>query len=320
MKLNMEMGSLVSEARLYGQDILETAMFSEYVRNCLYRHGYRTVGHLARMTAQELLTIKGIREPQCSEIVNTLAKLGVMIPEYRENPPSLIYDTARKLPYPQNLIYDIFGGETYGRDIEKLMGPDHIRGLAVALAMLSDQDETMLLLRYKHLYSYEEVGKHYQLTKERARQIIREALRKLRHPSQSKLIAFGLNRYIEDRAAHEAQIISEHLLYDEYIRGYRDGIEDTPEKHQEFCQNQALLPMPIENLCLSVRSYNCLKRAGINTVNDICAADTDQILHIRNLGMKSTEEIAKKLREKGLLATAWDKAIEKRRATWGKLV
>ena len=199
----MELEFVVNEVKLYGQDILESRLFSEYVRNCLYRQGYRTVGHLARMTVQDLHKIKGIYERQCTEIVETLAENGIKIPEDRDPNTSRIYDAARKLPYPQNLIYDIFGGPTYEKSFQDMLDHDHMRGLAAALASLSDREETMILLRYKHLYSLEAVGKHYRVTHERARQIIQFALRKLRHPSRSRLIKLGLNGYIEYRVEQE---------------------------------------------------------------------------------------------------------------------
>jgi len=58
--------------------------------------------------------------------------------------------------------------------------------------------------------------------------------------------------------------------------------------------------MSIEDLDLSMRSYNCLKRAGINTVSELLQRNEEEMIKVRNLGKKSLEEVVKKLSELGL--------------------
>ena len=58
--------------------------------------------------------------------------------------------------------------------------------------------------------------------------------------------------------------------------------------------------MNIEDLDLSVRSFNCLKRAGINTVSDLAQKTEDEMMKVRNLGRKSLEEVKKKLIDIGI--------------------
>ena len=58
--------------------------------------------------------------------------------------------------------------------------------------------------------------------------------------------------------------------------------------------------MSIDELELSVRSYNCLKRAGINTVQELCAKTSAEMMKVRNLGRKSLDEVLGKLSEIGL--------------------
>ena len=60
------------------------------------------------------------------------------------------------------------------------------------------------------------------------------------------------------------------------------------------------MEMTIEDLDLSVRSYNCLKRANINTVANLTAKTEEEMMKVRNLGRKSLEEVKKKLQELGL--------------------
>ena len=58
--------------------------------------------------------------------------------------------------------------------------------------------------------------------------------------------------------------------------------------------------MTIEELDLSVRSYNCLKRAGINTLQELTDKTESDMMRVRNLGRKSLEEVKNKLTELGL--------------------
>ena len=58
-----------------------------------------------------------------------------------------------------------------------------------------------------------------------------------------------------------------------------------------------MLEMTIEELDLSVRSYNCLKRAGINTVQELASKTEQEMIKVRNLGRKSLEEVKIKLQE-----------------------
>ena len=58
--------------------------------------------------------------------------------------------------------------------------------------------------------------------------------------------------------------------------------------------------MTIEELDLSVRAYNCLKRAGINTVNELVQKNQEDMMKVRNLGKKSLEEVEQKLQALGL--------------------
>ena len=61
-----------------------------------------------------------------------------------------------------------------------------------------------------------------------------------------------------------------------------------------------VMAINIDELELSVRSYNCLKRAGINTVQELCSKTPDEMMKVRNLGRKSLDEVLAKLKELGL--------------------
>ena len=67
-----------------------------------------------------------------------------------------------------------------------------------------------------------------------------------------------------------------------------------------------VLDMTIEELDLSVRSFNCLKRANINTVEDLISKTEDEMMKVRNLGRKSLEEVINKLAMMGLSLASED--------------
>ena len=71
-------------------------------------------------------------------------------------------------------------------------------------------------------------------------------------------------------------------------------------KETEKVNDEKVLDRTIEELDLSVRSYNCLKRAGINTVHDLTEKTEPEMMKVRNLGRKSLEEVKVKLADLGL--------------------
>lgn len=90
-----------------------------------------------------------------------------------------------------------------------------------------------------------------------------------------------------------AKIIQDHtLLFVNLVDTMQDvEILTTPAEDKQ----QKVLEMTIEDMDLSVRSFNCLKRAGINTVEDLTRKSKEDMLKVRNLGLKSLEEVIKKL-------------------------
>lgn len=142
----MDTEFIYEKMKLYNKDIT-TVGFSEYVVDCLYWRGYKTVGKIAKMTVQDLLEIGGIGEKYCSEIVDKMAELGIKLVDLRDENPPHTYALSRKYPYPQNLIADAKNIDPNELEFE-IYSPDRIKGIAVALATLTEQEETMIILRY----------------------------------------------------------------------------------------------------------------------------------------------------------------------------
>ncbi len=95
-----------------------------------------------------------------------------------------------------------------------------------------------------------------------------------------------------------AKIMNEHLNLFITLTEHVNDVEIMVQKEED--KKEKVLEMTIEELDLSVRSYNCLKRAGINTVEELTLKSEEDMMKVRNLGKKSLEEVQKKLAELAL--------------------
>lgn len=101
-----------------------------------------------------------------------------------------------------------------------------------------------------------------------------------------------------DALSLSAKILTDHLEIFVNMTDEAKNTEIMVEK--EETQKEKMLEMTIEELDLSVRSYNCLKRAGINTVQELTNKSEPEMIKVRNLGRKSLEEVKSKLSDLGL--------------------
>jgi DNA-directed RNA polymerase subunit alpha len=102
----------------------------------------------------------------------------------------------------------------------------------------------------------------------------------------------------EEGVSIGAKIMEEHLKLFIDLTESMEDVEIMVEKEED--QKEKALEMTIEELELSVRSFNCLKRASINTVEELTQRTEEDMMKVRNLGKKSLEEIRNKLDELGL--------------------
>ena len=101
-----------------------------------------------------------------------------------------------------------------------------------------------------------------------------------------------------DAVSLAAKVLSDHLKSFINLSDKTAGIQVIAENVDN--SKDKALEMNIDELELSVRSYNCLKRAGINTVEELCNRTSEDMMKVRNLGRKSLEEVLSKLKELGL--------------------
>ncbi|EGY80188.1 DNA-directed RNA polymerase subunit alpha [Peptoniphilus indolicus] len=95
-----------------------------------------------------------------------------------------------------------------------------------------------------------------------------------------------------------AKILTEHLDLFIGLTDHVDQVNIMVEKPED--DKEKVLEMTVEEMDLSVRSFNCLKRANINTVEELASKTEDEMMKVRNLGRKSLEEVINKLNELGL--------------------
>ncbi len=112
----------------------------------------------------------------------------------------------------------------------------------------------------------------------------------------------------EDSVSLAAKVLSEHLNLFVDLSDAASRTEVMSAKKEDVKVN--VMNMSIDELELSVRSYNCLKRAGINTVSELTNKTPDEMMKVRNLGRKSLEEVLEKLKDLGLELKAGNGELE----------
>lgn len=200
-------------------------------------------------------------------------------------------------PYPYNLLDEVIRGRW-----ESALNTDQEAGLEHALSTLTEREQQAIAEYYGNGGTLESTAKLWNVTKERARQIIAKAVRKLRHPMRLKIIKYGLYGWNRRKAIEQ-----EDLMLDEQeamLIHRRAILEQLLEEKQEIKRE-----ITIEDMDLSVRVYNCLLRARIRTLNDLMKYTKENgysgLCRIRNLGRKSLSEIFRKMEE--LTGTDWYK-------------
>jgi DNA-directed RNA polymerase subunit alpha len=101
-----------------------------------------------------------------------------------------------------------------------------------------------------------------------------------------------------DAVARAGKIIDEHMML--FVDQAATTLSDVGIFSAPVDEGESLLDTPIEELDLSVRSYNCLKRQGVNTIGQLTECSENDLLNIRNFGAKSIEEVKDKLQQMSL--------------------
>lgn len=202
--------------------------------------------------------------------------------------------------YPYNLLLAIKGKSD--RRIPDRFTDDHWAGLRYVLSLLDHREEGILLCRYEEGKSRSEISDDYGITAERVRQIETKACRKLQRLPNWNYIAFGVAGYVRKVALRE---------YDKgysagYQAGYQDGTTDAASGRTRPVASDEIQNLPIEQLGLSTRAYNCMVAAKCSRIGDVARLSEEQIATMKRLGRISANEIALALQAQGIKRTAWD--------------
>jgi len=160
---------------------------------------------------------------------------------------------------------------------------------------LTPREFKVIELRYRDHLSLEQTAKRFDVTRERIRQVEIKAIRKLSSPHT--LLKYSAVPYEVYQSEQEARKKAEDRL--DWL--LQKAVTVTDNYEVTIDPNSELLKEKIGSMDLSVRSYNCLTRAGLRTVKDIVNVEEEPFYEIRNLGVHSANEIISKIHERGLL-------------------
>lgn len=215
------------------------------------------------------------------------------------------------LEYPETLLVQLdITPESYGNYYNEII-PNFETNLEKAIenSNLTDREVYCLKAYYKEVRNLESVSKSLNITRGRVNQIIRKAIMKLKHSSKELLIQ-GKDKFELISLNEKEEIIKEFkekISYDLIIEWISN--HEITEELLDICHSiintyhnrpKEQEEITIEDLDLSVRSYNCLKRCGIHTLKDLTSMTRDNMMKVRNLGKRSLREVESKLKEIGL--------------------
>lgn len=205
---------------------------------------------------------------------------------------TVLFDTKmHEMPeyWPFHLMHAVFGEK---KETELYLQAN-LAGIFEALNSLDDCEKIVILLRFKDRMTLTGVGEKLGVNSERVRQIEAKALRRLRHPSRAgKMIAVNRVQFKEL----------------ERRNGYLKA--EIAQMKKTNCTAAEILSIGLEDMDLSVRAFNCLKRGGLNCVGDIASLSAPELIKVRNLGRKSFEEVINKLAEFGITLSDMEAVAE----------
>ena len=186
--------------------------------------------------------------------------------------------------YPDNLVMVIFTNSERDKHFEASdidsriynLTQDQIDGLEWAIGSLKEKRASDIILgHYRDGKTYAELAKELGISSSRVAQIRISAIRKLRHPSKSQAILRGYKAWVACKEQSETILVGE--------------IKAKP-----------ITERSIDALALSVRPYNALRRAGIDTIGDLVKYSLEELMYIRNIGTLGIKEIVENVDRLGL--------------------
>lgn len=165
----------------------------------------------------------------------------------------------------------------------------------LVLLELSNNERAAIHRYYRDGQTTKQIAEEFKLSVSRVGQIIHKAWRELRRPSRLYKIQHGIEAYCKMKAdeAYKKGLSEGHE--NGYAEGYKAACELSTADAQKALE--AAPDITLEDLDLSVRAYNCLKRGGFSTLKQLVNADPERVARVRNLGKKSYEEVIETLKK-----------------------
>jgi len=215
--------------------------------------------------------------------------------------------------WPWNLASDVmtlkyeYSEERYNEVVKEnqlFTARIYVPGFLEAIETLSDREQKVLHLRYEEGLTYEQTGKEFDVTRERIRQVEEKAMRKLRSPFLAKKYILVDAQTTQDLKKENEDLMLQVICLRDKLKKIYDAVGVNPDEAEKKAK-EAVKPEPehlpsIDEMELSVRSYNCLKRAGIDTIDQLKGKTEADLRHVRNLGRKSIIEVITKAKEWGI--------------------
>lgn len=210
--------------------------------------------------------------------------------------------------YPFNLIRAIYGDS---ENDNTHTGTTYIKGLYEQINALSETEQTCLTLRYKEGLTWKACGDHFGITAQSIRQTTQKALRKLRHPSRWRHFAAAPMAQLQ-------QLENQNRKLEEEKQRLKDALHALHAGHVDPATIVLLsgvlqpehLSAHIGELDLSTRAHNALSRIGVTTIRDILNIPEEQLIHTRNLGEKTVQEIKTRIKSYILLPETYQQEQE----------
>lgn len=195
--------------------------------------------------------------------------------------------------YPKNLL------EAVSIKLLENGIPNDIDGTVeyVLRTFLSNREADILRQRFHQGKTCTAIGKIYGLSSERIRKIEYTALRKLREPKCFQFLQKGVCGVISSEIENAVEKLNAEKQQKVVVKQEFGRYYNRDMKVMSLADVKA---MELDELGLSSRSYNALKRAGLNTIGDVEKVTIKHLKKIRNLGRRSCEEITGKLNQLGI--------------------
>ena len=229
-----------------------------------------------------------------------------------------LYEVMPTTCWEEDLWCDVLGVTAHTTNLASC--PDDVQTtIRIAIESLTEREQVVVTAVYRDGLELTAAGEKIGVGKERARQIMMHAIRKLRNPRRLHYICIGNGQYVSAKQVQadlqadfevalrtymlEDISYDTHRLFERKFKIAKEAVLNGnyhPHALESKKGTLGAMLITIEELDLSVRAYNCLKRAAINTVADICDMTPSQLQKVRNLGRKCYDEILEKLNALGV--------------------